>query len=111
MAMTSINIRMDANTKQNFDALCNELGMTMSTAFNLFAKTSLRKKGIPFDLVLDPFYSAANMQRLAEGADAFANGDRGRPLTQTELEALGLNEDEHSFHGQSKRGLDALDAA
>ncbi|WP_018211125.1 type II toxin-antitoxin system RelB/DinJ family antitoxin [Desulfitobacterium hafniense] len=52
MAQTNINIRMDENLKQDFDRLCSELGLTMTTAFNIFAKTMVRQNGIPFPVSL-----------------------------------------------------------
>ncbi|ACL21590.1 addiction module antitoxin, RelB/DinJ family [Desulfitobacterium hafniense DCB-2] len=53
MAQTNINIRMDENLKQDFDRLCGELGLTMTTAFTIFAKTMVRQNGIPFPVSLD----------------------------------------------------------
>ena len=53
MAQTNVNIRMDENLKKQFDHLCSELGMNMSTAFNIFAKTMVRQNGIPFEISLD----------------------------------------------------------
>lgn len=53
MAQTNINIRMDENLKQQFDRLCNELGLNMTTAFNIFAKTMVRQQKIPFEVALD----------------------------------------------------------
>ena len=50
---TKINIRMDEKLKQQFDVLCNELGMNMTTAFNIFAKAMVRQHGIPFNVTLD----------------------------------------------------------
>ena len=44
---------MDENVKQDFDNLCNELGMNMTTAFNIFAKTVIRQRKIPFEISLD----------------------------------------------------------
>ncbi|MEE0682022.1 MAG: type II toxin-antitoxin system RelB/DinJ family antitoxin [Candidatus Gastranaerophilaceae bacterium] len=52
MAQTNINIRMDENLKKQFDYLCNELGMSMTTAFNIFAKTMVRQQGMPFEITL-----------------------------------------------------------
>ena len=57
MAQTNINIRMDDKLKQQFDHLCNELGLNMSTAITIFAKTMVRQQKIPFEIALDPFYS------------------------------------------------------
>ena len=40
MANTSINVRMDADLKRQFEAFCADIGMTMTTAINVFAKKS-----------------------------------------------------------------------
>lgn len=45
---TNISIRMDADLKAQADALFSELGMNLSTAFNIFVRQSLREGGIPF---------------------------------------------------------------
>lgn len=53
MAQININIRMDEQLKKQFDHLCNELGMNMTTAFNIFAKTMVRQQRIPFEVSLE----------------------------------------------------------
>ena len=53
MSQTNINIRIDDKLKQQFDALCEELGFTMSTAINIFAKAMIRHNGIPFEISLN----------------------------------------------------------
>ena len=53
MAQTNINIRMDEQLKKQFGHLCNELGMNMTTAFNIFAKTMVRQQRIPFEVSLE----------------------------------------------------------
>ena len=53
MAQTNINIRMDENLKQDFDELCQDLGLTMTTAFTVFAKTVVRRQRIPFEIARD----------------------------------------------------------
>ena len=50
---TNISIRMDADLKTQADALFAELGMDLSTAFNIFVRQSLREGGIPFDVKLE----------------------------------------------------------
>ena len=47
---TNISIRMDADLKAQADALFAELGMNLSTAFNIFVRQSLREGGIPFEV-------------------------------------------------------------
>lgn len=53
MGQTNINIRMDEALKQDFERLCNELGLNMTTAFNIFARTVVRQSGLPFPVTLD----------------------------------------------------------
>jgi len=51
--MAAISIRLDDETKQRFDEFCNSVGMSVSTAFNLFAKTVVREQRIPFEIKSD----------------------------------------------------------
>lgn len=53
MAQTSVNIRMDENTKRQFDLFCREIGISVSAAFNLFAKTVVREHRIPFEITTE----------------------------------------------------------
>lgn len=64
MAQTLINFRIDEETKKEMEQVCNELGMTMSTALNIFIKKMTREKRIPFEVSIDPFYSANNIKHL-----------------------------------------------
>jgi len=50
MAQTNVNIRIDEDLKRKFDSLCQYLGLTMTTAFTVFAKTAVRRQGIPFEI-------------------------------------------------------------
>ena len=50
---TNISIRMDADLKARADALFAELGMNLSTSFNIFVRQSLRESGIPFEVKLE----------------------------------------------------------
>jgi addiction module antitoxin, relB/dinJ family len=74
MAQTNINIRMDEDLKKQFEAFCSDIGMTMTTAFCVFAKTAVRKQKIPFEIAVDPFYSDNNMAHLRRGIVALNAG-------------------------------------
>lgn len=50
MATTNINIRMDSDLKKQFETFCSDMGMTMTTAFNVFAKKAVREYRIPFEI-------------------------------------------------------------
>ena len=52
MATTNLNIRMDKDVKDQAEQIFSALGLNMTTAINIFLKTSIREKGIPFALKL-----------------------------------------------------------
>lgn len=66
MSQTNVNIRMDSDLKKQFEAFCSDIGMSMTTAFCVFAKKAVRERRIPFEITADrdPFYSPANISRL-----------------------------------------------
>ena len=83
MAQTTVSVRMDDGLKQEFDRVCNELGLSMSTAITMLAKKMTREKRLPFEVSIDPFYSDANMTHLSR---VIAEIDSGAAvLTEHEL--------------------------
>ena len=53
MATTNLNIRTDKEIKDQAEQIFNELGLTMTTAINIFLRTAVREHGIPFELKLE----------------------------------------------------------
>ncbi|MEE8721684.1 MAG: type II toxin-antitoxin system RelB/DinJ family antitoxin [Eggerthellaceae bacterium] len=74
MATTMVNIRMDKQTKTDMETVCKELGMSMTTAFTIFAKKMGREHRIPFEVSVDPFYSEENLAHIRRGAKALDEG-------------------------------------
>ena len=72
--MTNVNIRMDKELKKQFETFCNDVGMSMTTAFTIFAKKMAREHRIPFEVSADPFYSPANLAHLRRGIAALNAG-------------------------------------
>lgn len=64
MAQAMVNFRMDEELKKNMEQICQDMGMSMTTAFTIFAKKVTREKRIPFEVSVDPFYSEKNMKYL-----------------------------------------------
>ena len=64
IAQTMVNFRMDDDLKRDMEKTCREMGMSMTTAFIIFAKKVTRERRIPFEVTADPFYSDANMRYL-----------------------------------------------
>jgi len=79
--MAQVNIRIDDNLKEKAEALFDELGLNMTSAFTVFVKEAIRRRGIPFELALDPFYCEKNMGVLEE---SIRDADAGK-LTEHEL--------------------------
>ena len=48
--MAQLNIRIDDRVKAQFDAFCDDVGLTVSTAVLLFMKKTLSEQKIPFEL-------------------------------------------------------------
>lgn len=62
MAQATFSVRMDEDLKQQFDVLCSQFGMNMSTAINIFARAVVYQRRIPFDI------SAPDNEITREGA-------------------------------------------
>ena len=90
MAQTLVNFRIDETTKMQMEQVCSELGLTMSTALNIFVKKVVREKRIPFDVSIDPFYSESNMKAIKESIKQL---EEGKVVAKT-IEELKEMEDE-----------------
>lgn len=72
--MAQISLRVDDKTKREAEKTLNEIGLSMSTAINIFLKTVARENRIPFELSADPFYSAENMAEIERRIDNIRSG-------------------------------------
>lgn len=50
MAQTAITIRVDQDLKNNFDTLCEDFGLSITSAFTIFMKAVVRERKIPFEI-------------------------------------------------------------
>jgi DNA-damage-inducible protein J len=82
MAQAMVNFRMDEELKKSMERACREMGMSMTTAFTIFATKVSREQRIPFEVAVDPFYSEANIARLKK---AIADMEAGRNVAEHEL--------------------------
>jgi len=62
--MAQISLRVDDELKRNAERAFDDIGLSMSTAINIFLKTVVRENRIPFELSADPFYSRQNIAEL-----------------------------------------------
>lgn len=65
---SAINVQIDTKTKQEATAILSDLGLSMSTAINLFLKQVIKRDGLPFK-VTNPKPTKELLEALQEGED------------------------------------------
>ncbi len=50
MSQSAVTIRIDSDIKNQFDSLCEEFGMSVNTAFNIYVRNVVRNRRIPFQI-------------------------------------------------------------
>ena len=86
---TVLSVRIDEDSKRDFDTFCSNVGLNASVAVNIFVQTVLRKRKIPFEITdeTDPFFSESNMRALQKSMKQAENGEIV-VKTMAELEAM-----------------------
>ena len=77
MSQATFSVRMEEGLKRQFDGLCQEFGMTASTAINVFARAVVRERRIPFEIAAsEPEVTRDSALRAFQAlrAEARANG-------------------------------------
>lgn len=82
MSQVAFSVRMDSDLKEKFEKLCDDLGMNMTTAFNIFARTVVREQRIPFEV------SAARANMVAENQAVYSAKPQAVELPSDSLAAL-----------------------
>lgn len=62
--MAQLSMRIDDNVKRKAEIACEALGLTMSSAINIYLVKLGNEMRIPFEVSADPFYSSENMAIL-----------------------------------------------
>ena len=52
MTQSILSVRMDNDTKAAFADFCDQVGMSISTAVNIFVRQTVRERRLPFDISL-----------------------------------------------------------
>lgn len=74
MSQTTLSVRINNEDKKTFENFCEQVGMNVSVAINMFVKAVIREKKLPFEIKLDPFYSPENIKRLEKSIKQLKNG-------------------------------------
>lgn len=70
----SVNFKLDYDVKKEMERACADMGLSMSAAFTIFAKTVGRERRIPFEVSADSFYSSANIRYLEKKMEDYKPG-------------------------------------
>lgn len=62
----NVNFRMDEEDKKKMEQACNDMGLSMTAAFTIFAKKVGRERRISFEISADPFDSESNIRYLEQ---------------------------------------------
>ena len=65
MAQSAVTVRIDSEIKSQFDKVCEQIGMSANTAFNVFVKAVVRTRSIPFEI------KAPSKSESMSGLEAF----------------------------------------
>lgn len=90
MIYSNLSVRIEEPVKESFNNLCERMGMNASVAVNIFVRTMLREKKIPFEVKdYDPFYSMTTQSRLANAYKQLqANKGAEHDLIEDEAEEI-----------------------
>ena len=69
----NMTFRIESDVKAKMAEICTEIGMSQSTAFNIFAKAFVRAKGMPFPITLEKGEEKISRAKMLADADALLN--------------------------------------
>ena len=69
MEKVVVNFRIEKDKKKEMEEICKDIGISIGTAFNIFAKKFTRERKMPFELDAAPFYSQKNIERLKKSIE------------------------------------------
>jgi len=82
--LASLNVKIDRSVKKEADSIANAMGMTLSTAINIFVRQMVNERAIPFKIHMAE-NEAAQFHQLIESIRA-ENEKKGF-LTADEINA------------------------
>ena len=96
---SAINIQVDSETKKEATAILNDLGLSMSTAINLFLRQVIKRDGLPFEVV-NPKPNKELLMALKESEEIINNPDKYPSYSnREELKNALLSDDELLIYG------------
>ena len=76
MPSVNVTVRIDEETKREFDAFCENVGMNITTAFNMFIRATLRTRKLPFSITdIEPLKQTREAI-IAHGKESFREAQK-----------------------------------
>ena len=100
MAQVMVNFRMDEDIKKSMEQACREMGLSMTTAFTIFAKKVGKEKRIPFEITAEPRGSGPDRRQR-----------RGELPQSCEEEAFALARKQERLCAEIRQSLTAIHTA
>lgn len=79
MGSVNVTVRMDEETKEDFEIFCQNVRLNITTAFNMFVKSTLRTRELPF-IVTDV---QTKVSISTKGKEAFHTAQKNSILNGT----------------------------
>lgn len=102
MAQVMVNFRLDESVKKNMELACREMGLSLTTAFTIFATKVGKEKRIPFEITAEPYGGEA---RLRQPPETRPRGEEEHLVLARKRERMEM------LCGQIRRSLTAIHTA
>lgn len=83
MESMTINVRVNADDKKIFEQFCENVGMNVSTAVNMFIKSVIREQKLPFEVKSD-ISNEITYQKLKEAEKELKNTKKRYSISEVE---------------------------
>ena len=76
MSQAYLSVRVNETDKKDFEEFCNDVGMNVSVAINMFIKAVLKENKLPFDVVGKTKFSNDLEEALEEAKEMRKNPEK-----------------------------------
>ncbi len=87
MATSIVQFRIDDDLKLEATAICDKLGIDLSTALRMFLKRTVMENGIPFPMTLEKIYNPAYAIQAVKELNSQATENGNSDMTLDEINA------------------------
>ena len=73
--LVNVKFKLDAEDKVKMEMACDAMGLSMTTAFVIFAKKVGRECRIPFEISADPICTENNLKHIKDSMNQINEGN------------------------------------